>query len=517
MKATPHSSQAEKDSNEIIRKLGSKLNSVALNFRVKDRADAPYLVFEVAQPNERLFAALELCMREISDNNIFKDRATISARQKTPPNRLTLPESQLLVATISESLTIDRYSFEDDFFSRYTKSVTNLEHQVTANANFLVYGRRGSGKSSLLAYAMHTLRRSGDPFAWVAMQTYAGRSDDAVTAEILADCVRQISSHSGESSEGSLLATKLDEISETDESDTSKTISKILPRVRTFFGSLVPEGGAFTLYLDDLHVLDTKLQSRLLGALYATCRGNRGYIKASGIEQFCRPWDSSRKVGLEPPHDVQLLKLDYNLTMPDRSKEHIVGILDAQARYCGLPGISFLANELALSRLVWVAAAVPRDSLSLFSAAIQKGTARGEKRVSASSVNSAASEMTESKLREIELDAGSEIETVRQTLENVRRFCVNEERQNAFLLEIRNSDPVFQNIQKLIALRLVHVLHEGITPREAGRRYMALMLDYGFYVGIRAAKSVDLFQKEPERILAKTLRKLPVYPLDPLS
>jgi hypothetical protein len=55
--------------------------------------------------------------------------------------------------------------------------------------------------------------------------------------------------------------------------------------------------------------------------------------------------------------------------------------------------------------------------------------------------------------------------------------------------------------------------HEGITLHEAGRRFMAVMLDYGFYVGVRAARSVDLFQHEPASILAKDLRKLPIFPM----
>jgi hypothetical protein len=32
-------------------------------------------------------------------------------------------------------------------------------------------------------------------------------------------------------------------------------------------------------------------------------------------------------------------------------------------------------------------------------------------------------------------------------------------------------------------LRLVHVISEGITVGEAGRKFLALILDYGFYTG----------------------------------
>src|ERR1039458_666930 len=56
----------------------------------------------------------------------------------------------------------------------------------------------------------------------------------------------------------------------------------------------------------------------------------------------------------------------------------------------------------------------------------------------------------------------------------------------------------------------LHVISEGIAVGEAGRKYVALILDYGFYTGIRAAQSVDLFNKQTERVAYKDLRKLPV-------
>jgi hypothetical protein len=62
----------------------------------------------------------------------------------------------------------------------------------------------------------------------------------------------------------------------------------------------------------------------------------------------------------------------------------------------------------------------------------------------------------------------------------------------------------------LVDLRLIHVISEGITVGEAGRKYLALILDYGFYTGIRAAQSVDLFNKQTDKVVYKDLRKLPV-------
>ncbi len=216
---------------------------------------------------------------------------------------------------------------------------------------------------------------------------------------------------------------------------------------------------------------------------------------------------------MQVPHDAQTIKLDYNLTMPDKAEAHIEGILDAHAIYCGLPSVRFLCtSNYVLSRLVWVSAGVPRDALNMFAQAITKGATSGRSRVSVTNVNLAASEMVSQKLRDLEVDvpapdAETDLESV---LERVKDFCIKQKRKNAFLIEIRKDNALYRPILKLVDLRLIHVISEGITVEDAGRKFLALILDYGFYTGIRAAQSVDLFNKQTERVVYKELRKLPV-------
>lgn len=508
--ATEISRLGDDASNMVAESLGA----ISLDHQLKNRPDGPYLLFEVAKPHERFFRLIEAIAKELPENNPFKERMTIVARQRAPANRLDMPEAQLLRATISETLTIDRNSFEEDFFGRYTTSVTDLEHQIRTNANFIVYGRRGSGKSSLLAYAMHSMRRSGQPFAWIAMQTYAGRNDIHLELDVFEELLNQLQVFSRTKNDFKLAIDHIQSIRTLSDAEGYQAFIRFIPRVRKLIQDIGAPKREVTIFLDDLHVIASDAQPRVLSNLYSATRGNRAFLKASGIEQFSRPWDGAARQGLQPAQDAQILRLDYNLTMPHKSKSHIVGILDAQARYCGLPGIEYLTSDRALSRLVWVAAAVPRDALSMFSAAISKGLAKGEKRVSVTSINAAASESADAKIRDLQQDATGQEEELQEVLRRVVDFCVVDQRKNAFLVEIQNTNPLFQKIQKLIALRLVHVLHEGITPHSAGKRFMALMLDYGFYVGIRAARSVDLFQKEPATILAKDLRRLPVFELN---
>lgn len=497
--------------NEVAQAFTQELGGIQPDWHIKERPDGPFLVFEFCSPSEFHFKVLNGIVLNLDDDNLFKDRCIVSSRKTAPKNRLLLPETQLLKKTITESLTVDRNSFEDDFFSRYTKSVTALEQLITTKANFIVFGRRGAGKSSLLAYAMHKAIEKNWPYSWVAMQTFARRADLQVIPAVLSAILYEIRLPPEIQNNTFELIEALDSIVDSSDAAVLAKVDKIIPRIRRVVGAITNSAAPFTIFLDDLHVLDESIQPTVLAFIYKICRGNHSYIKISGISQLTKSWSSSTNTGLQPPHDAQIVSLDLNLTMPDKSKEHIVSILDAHAKFCGLSNIGYITGDDVISRLVLVAAGVPRDSLSLFSVGISKAIAKSQKLVSVTSINAAASEMAEEKLRDVELDTGGDLIAVEEILAELKDFCISIKRKNSFLVEIKNSSKRYKLVQRLIALRLVHLLHEGITPHKAGKRFVALMLDYGFYVGIRAARSVDFIPSEPRQLSAKELRSLPIF------
>ncbi len=512
MEVTEFKTDEQKHVDEIVDLFQRRTKFVNIHYDVKEMLTGPYLIFFVENPTERFFKLLDETHQDLSNDNIFRMRATLQRRPKSPNDRLHIPETKRLRTILSESLTVTRHSFEDDFFSRYIPSVFDAEQQILAGGNHIVFGRRGAGKSSLLAYVMHNLRQKEKPYAWIDMQTYSGRSDFHVIINVFNEIIDQINLYD-EIREKQTIIETLKQLENTSR-EIEKEFDHFLPKIRFFLNSNNQSSESIVIFLDDVHVIDQNLQPKLLNKLHSVCHGNRIFLKISGIEQFVKLWEPSKRIGLETPHDIQVIKLDYNLTIPDKSKQHINEILDAHAVYCGLPDIKYLCGHGVLDRLTWVAAGVPRDALNLFTQAMSRAMVKNQKKVSVTSINSAASEMTEEKLRDIQKDASGEFDSAKSLLEAIKDFCINQKRKNAFLVEIQNENPTFQQIEKLIALRLLHVLSEGITPHKAGRRFMALMLDYGFYVGIRAAQSVDLFHKEPTQILAKELRKLPIYGID---
>lgn len=463
------------------------------------------LVLDVAYPTERLYKLLEDARKDAVPEG--EEPPLVTLRHKRGANLLDGPEGKLLLRTLSESQNINRYSFESDFMARYTRSVTGAESQIIATANHVVLGRRGAGKSMLLLYAWHDRKIEGKPSVWIDMQVYSGRGDTAVISDILKEILEQTSALLREAEAHRALITKLNDINLSE-----SQIRKILPEIRRLLGRFATSGMDLFLFLDDFHVVNKELQPTLLDAIYAISRGNRIYIKISAIETLTRTYDPSTQTGIAIPQDAQNIRLDYNLTTPDKTTKHIEAILNSHAMYAGIRSVRTLCTSAnVIPRLTWVAAGVPRDALYLFSQAITKASMSGAKRVSVSNVNVAASETLTIKLRDLETDASQRSDELRETLEEIREFCVTTNRKNAFLVEMGRDQELYERVMNLVHLRLLHVISEGITVGVAGRKYLGLILDYGFYTGIRAAQSVDLFNQQSDKVSYKELRKLPVF------
>jgi hypothetical protein len=159
-----------------------------VEYEIKQRSDGQALILQMANPTERFYKILT----SVAEAKASERIPTPTIKKRTPANRLQSPEAKYFLRTLSESLNINRFSFKEEFFDRYTKSVSNAEAQITAAANHIVYGRRGAGKSSLLLYAMRSREMEGLRSAWIDMQTYEKRKDSKVTIDILLAVIAQL-------------------------------------------------------------------------------------------------------------------------------------------------------------------------------------------------------------------------------------------------------------------------------------------------------------------------------------
>lgn len=478
---------------------------VGLKYKIATKSNSKILVFYVSHPTERLFSILEDVRDKHADEDGNTPIATLTKR--SPADMFHSAEIHLLLRVLTESQNVNRYTFSKDFFERYTTSVAGAETQIVSDANHVVLGRRGAGKSMLLLYAWHDRKRQDRPSVWIDMQVYSGREDSDVIGDVLVDVLNQVREilHDDDQHRDlvKFLSTPGLGLHE---------IRKFLPKVRRYLNLFAAKGKELFVFLDDLHVVSEALQPQLLDTLYAVSRGNRVFLKISAIETLVRTYDQATRQGLEVPQYAQNLRLDYNLTTPDKASAQIQAILDAHAVYSGLPSIRRLCSSPdVLTRLTWVSAGVPRDALNLFSQAISKATTEGRGRVTVSNVNVAASETVSIKLQDFAADASQKREVLEALFESIKRYCVQEKRMNAFLVEVQSTNNLYGNVMQLVELRLLHVISEGITVGKVGRKYIGLILDYGLYTGIRAAQSVELFNRPTRRVAYKELRGLPIF------
>ena len=475
-----------------------------LTASVKTRSDGQLLIVDVA-PIERFYRALQATYTKISEDNPFRDR--VSFHRSEVKNWLTRPETRLFERFLSEGSTIGKQNLGADFFERYIPSGAGYEDAIIARSNHLVCGRRGTGKSSLLLYAYGRLQDSSTCI-WLTMQRYEGRGDWACAADILLQLLHELKPGGVDT-----ITTKLSALAESSDTTSEAEVRRAVPSVATAIGHLATQDKPLYIFLDDFHVLAPRFQPSLCSILYGCTRDNRAFLKISGVERFTHLWESSTGKGLQDGQDIQKLSLDHNLEVVETAKKHIEEILDRQASYCGIDRISSLCSSSVIDRLVWLAAGVPRDAISAFSKAIAQSRIVKANSVTLTGLNAVASLTTEEKVRVVKEDAQAESVKALKLLEDIKDFCIKIHKINAFLVHIDDDNPRYQRLLQLADLRLVHVLHRGLTPDRAADRYAAFLLDYGFYVGTRKARSVHNFQEQTANPSAKDLRRLPRFSL----
>ena len=115
-----------------------------IDYEIVNKQSGEMLVIKISFPTERHFELLEQARACHLNKEGIEPLATLKAT--TSKEILKTPETQLLLRVLSESQNVNRFTFEKDFFNRYTKSVSGAELTVTAEANHVVLCQPSAGK-----------------------------------------------------------------------------------------------------------------------------------------------------------------------------------------------------------------------------------------------------------------------------------------------------------------------------------------------------------------------------------
>jgi hypothetical protein len=262
------------------------------------------------------------------------------------------------------------------------------------------------------------------------------------------------------------------------------------------------------VFLDDFHLLDRANQPAVLEMLTGALKGANGWLKVAGLTSRLNPYDPKSKRGLQVPGDAQYIQLDLTLTDPESTELHLKQILEKFLIAVGYSLGKTVIPEKALRRLAWANAGVPRDFLQMFARSLEHAQRNRRAAVTLSDVNVAIGESGQQKMDELEKDARNDAGSLRKALESVQEFCLGDKQVNAFL--VRSEESRERTVVRDLAdLRMVHLIHQSITPSRSGERYEAYILDYSIFTGFRRRKGIKEMLPDESQFKASELRALP--------
>jgi hypothetical protein len=476
----------------------------------------PFLRFLVGQDAPLYRHVLTVIDGELPPSSQYKGR--LSLKPSKQKYKLDSKETDLLRSLITRSLRVTSEQVSGELIIKFVPFRGREDQTITQPANHVIQGRRGVGKSSLVLLGVRKLLSTGHRPVWVDMQPYRGRSDNRCIIEIIREIVQLAGIGSSpfphdlsvilEFLDGTLKRRTLSE------QDITAALPRIREGIRAFTHS---QRSQLYVFLDDAHLVSAELQPLLFDAVYAVLKGAGGWLNVAGVKHLTVFYDSGRRVGLQMPHDAQPIDLDLTLTDPRAARDHLVAILEQFLRNCGIRRRASVIPDAAIERLVWCSAGVPRDFLWLFQTALQHALQNRRGRIGVQEVNLAVGEFSQAKMTELAEDTTQNADSLRELLESLQQKCLDELKSNSFLVKFAPRRRGYELLQKLMDLRLIHLLHPSITPGKAGERYEAYLLDYSFYTGVRrrhGLKELHISSHAPLRYVE--LRKLPKVDLDSL-
>lgn len=503
---------------EIVRQFESLVGASSIDATIEQIGTQTFLKLTVGRSAPIYDFALQELRRRVTTENPFHGLVRI---RPTPPERFTASVEATALGILLARATrpVAQGGRPDGFTIPYVPFQNQEDHRVAQPATQLIVGRRGVGKSTLIMRARELIGNGKDLSATLDMDAYSELTGEDLYREVLLDVVRAITESAiayGDRTKSAIDVQPLDELRETLEKP-SDNIASNVPRIRRAVSEVSKlTGGQIYIFLDDFHLIEQTAQPVLLQLLHGALKGANGWLKVAGLRSLLNHYDPTSRKGLQVPGDAQLVSLDLTLENPQAAEQHLAAILGSFMSAVGYETYGSVLPTSAFRRLVWANAGVPRDFLQMFARSLEHASKSRNASVTLGDINIAIGEFGQRKSDEMQQDARNEHGRLQAVLEYLMNFCLQgrEPGINAFLVRaVDSQERTLVNI--LSDLRLVHLIHQSITPNRAGETYQAFILDYSLFTGFRRKRNVkEMMTDEGEQFKASALRGLPKLPSD---
>jgi hypothetical protein len=415
----------------------------------------------------------------------------------------SLEASALLTLLTRSTREVSQANIGHSYKVPYIPFHNREDHQLAQPASHVVHGRRGVGKSTLIGRAVEILRANNALVAVLDMQTYSTLGGNDLPIEIMYDVCR-VFSEAGSTVHHLALARVGDKIL------SGKIETKRAPvEINRALGALTKSiGSQAYLFLDDFHLVDNEMQPKILHFVHAATKGASGWLKVAGLSSLLNVYSPTTAQGLQIPGDAQFISLDLTLENPEAAEGHLRAILSSFLKAVGYTLSQTVIPNAAFKRLVWATAGVPRDFLQMFARAVEHAQRNKHFTVTLSDVNIAIGEFGQQKMDDLRKDARNKTDLLTEVLKQIEQVCLDDKKVNAFLVRSDEADKR-KLIHALSDLRMVHLIHQSITPDRAGERYEAYIIDYSVFTGFRRRPGVREMIPLKAQFKAAELRALP--------
>ncbi len=502
----------EQDALEVARLAFERaIGASGVETQTSQVGNQTFLKFIVGRDAPLFTYALREAQRALPSQNPFKGKLRLDAHPAHSFPESLEANALLTLLTRSTRQVSEGESTARGFSVPYVPFQKREDHYLAQPATHVVLGRRGVGKSTLIRRAVELLRESPALVVVLDMQGYSTLDGEDLYQEVVHDVAQGLADAADDvrvQHDLELDATGLVEIAENVLSG-EVTASRAAPSFKRVLRKLtrVTQNDAY-VFLDDFHLVDAASQPELLHLLHAALKGARGWLKVAGLRSLLNTYSPSGRKGLQSPGDAQQLSLDLTLENPEAAEAHLRAILNQFVNAVGYNLTTSILSASAFRRLVWANAGVPRDFLQMFARALEHAQRNRHASVTLTDVNIAIGEFGQQKLDDLEQDARNEAGVLRLMLEALEHFCIRDNGVNAFL--VRSEESVERRLVHVLSdLRMVHVIHQSITPKRAGERYEAFIMDYSIFTGFRRRRNIKEMLPADSQFKASELRPLP--------
>lgn len=490
--------------DEFLRAFEREVGVTEVEYEIKQVGDRRFLKVKVGRHSPLYTYALHAAQQTLNPENPFLGAVGLDIEPDERPFPSTLEANALLTLLTRSTREVSEGESERGFRVAYIPFQNREDHQLAQAATHIVRGRRGVGKSTLIGRAVSILRATNSPTVVLDMQAYSTLEEEDLASEVLSDVCRRFGDM-GDTAEHVALKSLSAELAN-GQARASKAPVTIKRHLSEITKSL--RQPAF-VFLDDFHLIAPDAQPRLLHYLHAATKGANAWLKVAGLSSLLNIYSPKTREGLQVPGDAQIISLDLTLENPEAAERHLRAILESFLDAVGYKPSHVIVDK-AFRRLVWATAGVPRDFLQMFARALEHAQKNRHVAVTLSDVNSAIGEFGQQKMDDLRRDARNEADVLTKLLERLEKVCLDDKQTNAFLVRSEDSE-TRTNVHALSDLRMVHLIHQAITPDKAGERYEAYIIDYSIFTGFRRRRGVKEMVPKEAQFKAAELRALPKF------